>query len=88
MEQVALHCLNLLLLFVGSFCVVGLQSRCTGDDFNQLAGDDGLTSSVECQRKFANHLFGVLAGVVHGSHTRRLLGACAFLHSVVDHRRQ
>lgn len=86
MEQVALHCLNLL-LFVGSFCG-GLQSRCTGDDFNQLAGDDGLTSSVECQRKFANHLLGVLAGVVHGSHTRRLLGACAFLHSVVDHRRQ
>lgn len=62
----------------------GLQGRSTGDDFNQFPGDYGLTGTVESQGEFANHLLGVLTGVVHGGHTGGLLAASALLHRVED----
>lgn len=62
------------------------QSRSTGDNFNQLASDDSLSGAVERQRQLVNHLAGVLAGVVHGAHARRLLRAGTLLHREEDQR--
>lgn len=66
--------------------MVCLEGRSTGDDFDQLPGDDGLTGTVECQRQLADHLLGVLAGVVHGRHTGRLFATGALLHRVEEER--
>lgn len=65
-----------------------VQSGSSGDNFNELASDDGLSGSVEGQRQLVNHLAGVLAGIVHGAHARRLLGAGALLHREEDQRGQ
>ena len=35
-----------------TFC---LQGRSTGNDLNQLSGNDGLTGTVEQQRQLTNH---------------------------------
>lgn len=60
-----------------------LQCRSTGNDFNKFSRNDSLSSTIERECQFINHFTGVLTCVVHGSHPRRLLGACIFLHGVV-----
>ena len=59
-----------------------LQSGRTGDDLDKFAGDHRLTSSVEGQREFADHLAGVLTGVLHGGHSSRLFRARVLFHCV------
>ena len=59
---------------------VCLQSGGTGDNFNELSSDDSLPSPVELEGELLNHLSGVLAGVVHGSHPGRLFGAGSLLN--------
>merc|ERR1719466_488891 len=61
-----------------------LKSSSARHDFSELSSNNGLTGSVEGQRQFVNHLPGVLARGVHGSHTRTLLTASTLLHTVVD----
>lgn len=67
---------------------VSLQRRSARYDFNELPGDDGLPGPVEQQCKLANHLGGILGGVVHGSHSGGLFGGRALLQRVVQQRRQ
>lgn len=57
-----------------------LQRRGTGDDLDQFARNHRLSRAVERQRQLVDHLAGVLAGIVHGAHARRLLRAGALLH--------
>lgn len=47
--------------------------------FYDAPGDDSLPGSVEQQRELADHLCGVLGGVVHGGHSSWLLGRSALL---------
>lgn len=61
-----------------------LQCSSTRDNFDKFACDDSLSSTIECQCEFVNHLAGILRCIVHGRHTRRLLRAGALLHRVVD----
>ena len=61
-------------------CLHSLQSSCTRDNFNELSSDDSLPSPVELEGELLNHLSGVLAGVVHGSHPGRLFGAGSLLN--------
>ena len=58
---------------------VCLQSGGSGDNFNELSSDDSLSGPVELEGELLNHLSGVLAGVVHGSHPGRLFGAGSLL---------
>ena len=37
-------------------CLHSLQSSCTRDNFNELSGNDSLSSSVEFESQFFNHL--------------------------------
>ena len=57
-----------------------LQSGGTRDNLNKLSSNDGLSSSVEGDGEFVNHFTGVLAGVVHGSHSGALLAASPLLN--------
>ena len=51
----------------GAFYLHVFRSGSTRDDFDQLARDDGLASSVEKDLVLADHLAGVLGGVLfHG----------------------
>lgn len=54
-----------------------LGSGGTGDNLDQLAGDDGLASAVEQNLELVDHLAGVLGGVVHGVATGGLLAGVA-----------
>ncbi len=57
-----------------------LQSSGTRDNFNKLSSNDGLSGSVKGDGEFVNHFTGVLAGVVHGSHSGALLAASSLLN--------
>ena len=52
-----------------------LGSSSTSDNLDQLAGDDSLSGTVEQNRELADHVTGVLRGVVHGVTTSRLLAS-------------
>lgn len=65
-----------------------LKSSSSGDDFNELPGDNSLSGSVECEGELVNHLTGVLAGIVHGSHSAGLFATRALLHRVEEQRGQ
>ena len=54
-----------------------LGSGGTGDNLDQLAGNDGLASAVEQNLELVDHLAGVLGGVVHGVATGGLLAGVA-----------
>ena len=45
-----------------------LERGGAGNDLDQLASDDGLSSPVEGDSQFVDHFSGVLGRVVHGSH--------------------
>lgn len=49
----------------------------TGDNLDQLAGNDGLTGSVEQNLEAGDHVAGVLGGIVHGVATSGLLAGVA-----------
>lgn len=75
-----------LAVFLGDRLAVGLrlQRGRTGDDFNQLLGDDRLPGSVEGQRQLVNHLSRILGRAVHGGHPRALFAARILLHCIVN----
>lgn len=54
-----------------------LGSGGTGDNLDQLAGNDGLASTVEENLELVDHVAGVLGGVVHGVTARGLLASVA-----------
>ena len=58
-----------------------LGSGGTGDNLDQLAGNDGLASAVEQNLELVDHLAGVLGGVVHGVATGGLLAGVALCKS-------
>mmetsp|Transcript_17186 Transcript_17186/g.45498 ORF Transcript_17186/g.45498 Transcript_17186/m.45498 type:complete len:335 (-) Transcript_17186:43-1047(-) len=62
------------------------DGRGAADDLAQLRGDLGLTSAVVDQGQLLVHLAGVLGGVLHGGHARRLLGRRALEVRAVDDR--
>lgn len=52
-----------------------LEGGSTGDNVDQLVGNDGLTGSVVKDRVLADHVVGVLGGVVHGVSTSGNFGS-------------
>jgi hypothetical protein len=62
---------------------LSLEGSSTGDNLNQLGGNSSLTGTVVSQRQFVNHVGSVLRGVLHGIHTRRLLGG-GVLHETME----
>jgi hypothetical protein len=54
-----------------------LGSGSTSDNLDELAGNDGLASTVEQNLELGDHLTGVLGGVVHGVATSGLLASVA-----------
>merc|ERR1712018_913589 len=65
--------------------MINLQSSSTRDNLNEFSSKDSLPSSVVGKGQLVNHFTGVLAGVIHSSHPGRLLRACTFLQTVIDH---
>ena len=47
---------------------LALERGGTRDNLNQLGGDSGLAGSVILQVELAEHLAGILGGVLHGAH--------------------
>lgn len=66
-------------------CFFLIQGSGTGDNLDELAGDDGLARAVEGEGELVDHLARVLGRVVHGRHARGLLGAGALLQRVEQH---
>jgi|SRR5690242_16982290 len=56
---------------------LALRSSRTSDDLDQLASNDGLTSTVVENLELVDHVTGVLGGVVHGVLARGLLASVA-----------
>lgn len=54
------------LLYSGVFFCLLLGGGGTGNNLTQLVGNNGLSGAVEKNLELANHLTGVLGGVVHG----------------------
>lgn len=53
------------------------RSGGTGDNLDQLTGNDGLSGTVEQDLKSVDHITGVLGGVVHGVAAGGLLAGVA-----------
>jgi len=54
-------------------CVRRSQGRGTRDNLDQLSGNTSLTGTIVLNSKLVNELTSVLGGVLHSSHTSRLL---------------
>jgi hypothetical protein len=54
-----------------------LGSGGTSDNLDELAGNDGLASTVEQNLELGDHLTSILGGVVHGVTTSGLLAGVA-----------
>ena len=61
-----------------------LQRLGTGDDFDQLLGDAGLTRAVVGESEFIDHVARVPGRVVHRGHPRTLLGREGLQHGTID----
>lgn len=80
--------LTFLFLHTEGFCALLYLLVCggggTGDNLDQLAGNDGLSGSVEENLVLVDHLTGVLGGVVHSVATGRLLAGVALSQTPED----
>lgn len=58
------------------------RRRSTSDNFNQLASNDSLSSSVEEDLESVDHVASILGGVIHGVTTSGVLTSVAFGQSL------
>lgn len=63
---------------------LSLEGLSTGDNLDELGCNLGLASAVEANGELLLHLGGVLGGVLHGVHTRRLLRGGALNEATIE----
>mmetsp|Transcript_1261 Transcript_1261/g.2766 ORF Transcript_1261/g.2766 Transcript_1261/m.2766 type:complete len:333 (-) Transcript_1261:108-1106(-) len=66
--------------------LLSFKSGCTGNNFDKLRGNGGLTSTVVQERELVQHFSGIFGRGFHGLHSRAQLRRVVFEHGVVEQR--